>query len=64
MKDQKLSKAFRKKLEKNGYALVRTKGDHLIYKREGHTLSVPYSLNKMIERRLKKEIIQKYNVIF
>lgn len=63
MRDGKLSKSFRKKLEQNEYKLVRQKGDHLIYKRGGHTLSVPYQLNKMIERRLRKEVIQKYNII-
>lgn len=64
MRDEKLSKKFRKELEKNSYILVRTNGDHFIYKREGHTVSVPYGLNKMIEKRLRKEVISKFSIVF
>ena len=42
-------------LNENGFELVRCRGSHFVYKRNGETISIPKNLNKMIGRRLVKE---------
>lgn len=61
MREAKDSKSFQRELKKNGFKLVRTKGDHLIFQKDGYTVSVPYKLNLMIQRRLRKEIITRFH---
>lgn len=49
-------KDFKKILKKNGYLLVRKRGDHFIYKNyKGNTISINLRLNPMVARRLIKE---------
>lgn len=51
------SKNFGKLLVRNGYQLVRCKGDHYIYKHivSGKVISVPHHLNPIIAQRLVRE---------
>ena len=46
---------FEQLLNENGFELVRCRGSHFVYKRNGETISIPKNLNKMIGRRLVKE---------
>ena len=47
---------FRKILNKNGFLLVRKRGDHFIYKNNnGCTISINLRLNPMVAKRLIKE---------
>lgn len=48
---------FTKEIERRGYRFQRCRGSHFIYSNNrGHTVSVNKDLNKMVERRLMKEI--------
>ena len=51
------SRRFTKDLLDNGYFLVRVRGSHFIYqnRKTGQIVSVNKDLNKMVERRLRKE---------
>ena len=51
MKSIKASKNFQKTLKNNGYHLARICGSHYIYNKGALTISVPYKLNAMIEKR-------------
>lgn len=44
-------------LKKNGYRLVRTNGDHYVYKRKGKakTIVINYHPNQMVMQRLIKQ---------
>lgn len=43
-------------LMRNGFEYVRTKGDHVIYKRDGKTVSITCChLNEMLWKRIIKE---------
>ena len=42
-------------LTDNGYVFVRSRGDHFIYKKDGHTLTINSNINKMVARRVIKE---------
>ena len=43
-------------LRNNGYSYDRTKGDHVIYYKEGRHISFTYrNLNRMVVKRLIKE---------
>lgn len=55
-KSIKESKNFQKILKDKGYTLSRISGSHYIYTKGALTISVPYKLNSMIQRRLRKEI--------
>lgn len=49
-------KRFQKILKRNGYALDRTKGSHLIYTAQGKAhISISKNLNPVIALRLIKE---------
>ena len=58
MKYQKISKILRK----NGFRRVRTKGDHVIFKREaGETLYIPYvDCNELLLEKIFKQFDIKY----
>ncbi len=49
---------FTKELEAMGYRRTRSKGSHFIYVHpiSGHVVSVNKDINKMVEKRLRKEI--------
>ena len=48
------TKEFQKLLNDNGFTLVRTKGDHYIYKRGKDTVVATKEPNKMMVRRMIK----------
>lgn len=43
----------------NGFVLVRSKGDHDIYKRGGQTVVLNKNINRMVAKRLEGEILGK-----
>ena len=49
------SRTMMKLLKKNGYSLVRCKGDHFVFKRNNQTAVVTKDLNEMVALRLIKE---------
>lgn len=49
------SKEMKKLLQKNGYTLVRQKGDHCIFKNDNKTVVVNDNLNRMVCQRILKE---------
>ena len=53
------SREFTKLLKRNGYEYSRCSGDHMIYKRDGRTISFNVcgkrGLNRMVAQRLIKE---------
>lgn len=57
MKDVRLTRKFENMLKDKGYEFKRYSSDHKIFKGvNGHTVSVPSRLNRMIYQRLVKEV--------
>lgn len=54
------TKEFQRLLVANGFQLVRTKGDHFIYKRGNDIITATKEPNKMMVRRMLKT----YNLKF
>lgn len=49
---------FEKELFDAGYVLDRVRGSHHVYKKGNHTISVNHHPNKMVLRRLRKELYE------
>lgn len=51
------SKNIERELRSRGWTISRKGGDHIVYGKDGRTISItsPY-INKMVERRLMKQI--------
>ena len=52
----KALREFEPLLRNNGYKLKRIKGSHYIYSNGKHTVAVNKDLNRMVKRRLVKEM--------
>lgn len=51
------SRHIEKELRARGWTISRKGGDHIVYEKDGQTISItsPY-INKMVEKRLMKQI--------
>lgn len=54
------TREFKRILLNNGFEILRTRGSHIIYKRNNETITINEGINKMICRRLLKT----YNLVF
>jgi predicted RNA binding protein YcfA (HicA-like mRNA interferase family) len=53
---------FKRILEANGFVYARTSGDHVLLKRGGEHISVPYKSKGEISRPMTKRFIKEYNL--
>lgn len=49
--------AMQRRLRANGYEFVRQRGSHMIYRKGNSEIVVNLKLNKMVKRRLEREMI-------
>lgn len=54
------TREFERILLNNGFEILRTRGSHIIYKRNNETITINEGINKMVCRRLLKT----YNLVF